>query len=898
MVEITFSNSINEVSAFGLTQWDKGQKLKIIWSDMPASFQVHFASRNSSEAIVVNAKSAKGEAVVEIPDELLKNSADIYAWIYVIEGDKVGESTKRAVLYVRPRAKPHTLVDELEMTQQEILENILADINENIKNIKENGVDSQYLPDYVTAETERVLAKVLECQTEDSVVFIASSDAHLKTGDYNSETALKHMSQAMRLMAERYPVDFSAYLGDMTSGGSDKDISEAENEIMRVNAALFPAYHTMPSFICAGSEDYLLNSYYRNGNYISDAELKKLICKRNKDFYDGAYSERGYFFKDFAQQKIRVICLNTSDTFGESLTPTSETAVMSLKQLQWLCNSLDLSAKSDASKWGIILLGHHPLNMIGKFNLAVEVLDAYNKGASVSKAVQSGETVVYDFAGKNSAKILGQFHGHLHSYKVGFITDANIPVVSIPNASYYNNNFYSADIYTQQENQTYSDEITYNKRVNSATDTAFCVVVINKTSGRIDAVHYGAGVDRVIEGNHVTEDNPSPPNGTEPDSGDDNTGDNIGDDNGGGNSGGNTGDDSEGGNSGDNNGNENEGGNSGGNTGDENEGGNSGDNTGDGNEGGNSGDNNGNENQGGNSGGNTSSTYTNLVPTSITAYKVIYNSVGYNNNFKLNEQGDTAYGRGYVCTGHMQTNYGDVMRIAGGTYDGSMGNYILVYDEEFKLLWKATLNGVDDEASGIFYKDLGVVEFYTDKVQGVNLKNMKYMRLTTIGLGESIIVTRNERIYDLQDSIGGGIVLDYVNIVPYSTDESGNAYGVNGYLNGKKLNASGVEASGVGFATTGYFVLADSNAVIRTKGATFDGSEGCCICVYDSNFTLIRCITLSEASDSANGISYSDGIHTFTPADATDSLGAYAYCRISGKCNGVRLIVTYCEEID
>ena len=100
MIEITFSNSINEVSAFGLTQWDKGQKLKIIWNNLPANFQVHFASRNSSEAIVVNAKAVYGSSVVEIPDELLKNSADIYAWIYATEGDKIGESIKKAVLYV------------------------------------------------------------------------------------------------------------------------------------------------------------------------------------------------------------------------------------------------------------------------------------------------------------------------------------------------------------------------------------------------------------------------------------------------------------------------------------------------------------------------------------------------------------------------------------------------------------------------------------------------------------------------------------------------------------------------------------------------------------------------------------------------------------------------------
>ena len=57
MIAITFDNSVNEVSAFGLTQWDKGQKLRIIWGDLPAKFQVHFSSRGSDEAIVVEAES-------------------------------------------------------------------------------------------------------------------------------------------------------------------------------------------------------------------------------------------------------------------------------------------------------------------------------------------------------------------------------------------------------------------------------------------------------------------------------------------------------------------------------------------------------------------------------------------------------------------------------------------------------------------------------------------------------------------------------------------------------------------------------------------------------------------------------------------------------------------------
>ena len=824
MIEITLNGSANEVSAFGLTQWDKGQKLKIIWNDMPESFQVHFASRNSSEAIVVKAVGGYGIAVVEIPDELLKNSADIYAWIYATDGENVGESVKRAVLYVRPRAKPHSLVEDLEMTQQEILENILGDINENIKSIKQEGTDSQYLPDYLVEETERMLAKASECQGNDSVVFIAASDAHLKNGDYNSETGLKHMGQAMRLITERYPIDFGVYLGDMTSGGSDKDIAEAKNEIMKVRSALFPNLHTMPSFVCVGSEDYLLKSYYRNGKYISQVELMNLIGKNNKNItVPEYYKNKGFFYRDLDERKVRVICLNTSETYGELLTPTSETAVMSANQLQWLCESLDLSDKSDASNWGIILLGHHPINMIDKFPLAEGVLDAYSKGTSINAATQSGDTVSYNFSGKNNARILGQFHGYLHNYKVSFITDSKIPVVCIPNASFYNNNYYSADKYTQAENIAYAEDVTYNKSVNTVNDTAFCVIVINKTSGKIDAIHYGSGVDRVIEGADVTENDPSSGGIVTPDSG----------------------------------------------------------------------------TQGGESGGSNSGNglYTNLVPTSITPSEIVYSGKGYLNGYKLNSSGDVIYGPGYTHTGHMGASYSDVIRISGGSYDGTVGNYIFVSDSNFNVLWVANLNGSDDEDSGLYYKNSGVVEFYPSLVQTGNLENMAYVLVSTVGAGENLIVTRNEKIVDVEDdNSSSGAVTNYVNILQYAADEKGNTYGTRGYKDGTKINANGKDELSAGYTASGYLV-ADSSAVIRTKGLTFNGEEGSCLCVYNSNFSLVKCIPLSASSDSSNGITYNGAVHTFTPANASANLGSMTYFRISGKGSGENLIITYCEEI-
>lgn len=841
MIEVTFSSSKKEASAFGLTQWDKGQKLKIIWEDLPEKFQVHFSSRSSQEAVVAEAKGQSGVAVVDIPDELLKSCEDIFAWIYLTENGNIGESVKRAVLYVRPRAKPHSLVDDLEMTQQEILENILADVKQNIQHIKENGTDAEYLPDYITEEAEEVLSRVHSYQNENSLIFIAASDAHFKSGDYNSETGIRHMSQAMKLITERYPVDFGVYLGDMTSGGSNKDMDEAKREIMKSNEALQNVFSVLPSLVLNGSEDYLLSSYYRNGGYISQTELSALIGRWNRNVTrPQTDSGRGYFYRDFDELGVRVICLNTSDTYGEELGASSQTAVMSSAQLQWLCESLDLSGKDTPKNWGIILLGHHPINMIDRFPLAVNILDAYNKGTSISAVGSDGNTVSYDFSGRNKARIFAQFHGHLHNYKVNFITENSIPLVAIPNAGFYNNNFYTADIYTQEENLTYADNLTYNKKVNSATDTAFCVIVIDKASGKIHAVHYGAGTDRIIDGTIVTEDSADTPGGDN----EDNTGD------GNGNTGGNTG-----GTEGD------------GETGDDS----------------------------GEDGG--TGTYTNLVPTSKTPSGVIHNNQGYTDGYKLDSQGEIGYGPGYTHTGYMGASYGDIIRVSGGSYDGTAGNYILVYDSGYNLLWVATLSGTDEAASGIYYNS-GVLEFSTAQVQTGNLETMAYIRVSTIGVGADLIVTRNEKItVDTDSGDSSDPVVSYTNILGYATDENGSPYGSGGYSDGKKLTADGEEASASGYTVSGYLVV-NSGAVIRTKGLTLDGSDGCALCIYDSSYSLIRCITLGAFSDSVNGIVYSDGIHAFTPADASADLSGMKYFRLSGKGTGEKLVITYGEEID
>ena len=824
MIEITFDNSVKEVSAFGLTQWDKGQKLRILWEDMPESFQVHFTSRGSQEAVVVSAESESGVAEVDIPDALLRNSADIFAWIYLTDGG-AGESVRRAVLYVRPRAKPHTNIDDLEPTQQEILEDILRDI-------KENGTQSDSVPDYVRNQAEKLAVKVAENRDENSVVFMLASDANLKKGDYNSENALKHMSQAMKIIADSCVVDFTAYLGDMTSGGSDKSVDEAKTEIIRVNSALSYAEGKMPTFRLYGGEDNLNKACYRNGTYLDSAMLYNLIGSWNKDAESSANERvRGYFYKDFEDKKLRVICLNTSDTYGKNLTADSDTATVSISQLSWLCERLDLSAKSDSNEWSIILLGHHPLSMVERSLLIEKIFEAYVNGSGINITTTDKEHLVYDFSGKNSAKLLAQFHGHTHNYKVSFLSTKKIPLIAVPNAGFYDNNFYSDSSYTNAENLAYSETVTYNKKINSAEDTAFCVVVADKVTGEIKAFHYGAGIDRTVKGAEVTEDS----------SGSEDT--DNGDQGGGDSSGGEDNNNSQGGSSGD------------------------------------------------------SAAYTNMVPYSITSAGNVYSSTGYLDDNKLLSSGQQSYAEGHVHTGFIPADKNSVIRVAECIFDKGLKTCLLVYDSNFELLWSAILTGYKDASSGVSYTETGIMVFRPAEVTTGNLDSMAYFRVSVIGQGKNLIATVNEDIdgSNESDEIAPPATA-YTNVLQYACDRDGEAFANAGYMNNYSLARDGNIRLNSGYTFTGY-IEAYNDAVIRFKGLSFDGSEGSCICLYNSNYELIKYIPISKQNDASTGIVVKNSVTKFTPADAEDDFSNLKYFRLSGIGKGANLIITYLEEL-
>lgn len=358
----------------------------------------------------------------------------------------------------------------------------------------------QLYEDYVIEEARRVSGLVNEVADDENLNFVLCSDMH-----HPSEGELEayiveqmnasnlHAGQAMGLIADEVALDFFGALGDFAWGGSGTTIEQGKASILEGLAYLEKIRMKTNSVLLPGNHDSLLYSYAQNDFYLSDEEVTSLLGD--------------YKYIDFEKEKIRVIFLNTSETEamnGIELSSGTGGEGVTAEQLQWFAESLDLSEKPDAKEWGTIIVSHHPLDW-GYVMPAANCLQAYLEGGEFH-VQHKGMNIRYNYAGKNTATVIAQFHGHLHNYKVdnihykkeGKILKTNIKRIGIPNTNYYRNNTYGNNIGSEYHGIEYGEMVNYDKISNSAKDTAFNVISIDKEQKKIYAYCYGAGIDREI----------------------------------------------------------------------------------------------------------------------------------------------------------------------------------------------------------------------------------------------------------------------------------------------------------------------------------------------------------------------------------------------------------------
>lgn len=318
------------------------------------------------------------------------------------------------------------------------------------------------IPDHIRKEAERVAEVVRSRQNANTITFLACSDIHYYSPDNATphvnaekiEEAVVSMGLAMELIRQQVDIDFAAMFGDMTwDNGETKEEQLAEMRF--VNECLYNGFYGIPQFRFEGNHD----DAYESGNALTAEDIFENIGSWNEGAVSGS-SDAGYCYRDFENVKLRVICLNSSQYSGSSF-------LMDSAQVAWLEKALDLSSKGP--DWKSIILSHHPLDW-GKAG-----------GADPTAVINS------------TTGLIASFHGHIHNFLTGTVSNTDLPRISIPNAGYSRENQYG-----EAYNINWQESTTYSKTPGTAENTSFCVITIDLAAEVIYADHYGAGYDRII----------------------------------------------------------------------------------------------------------------------------------------------------------------------------------------------------------------------------------------------------------------------------------------------------------------------------------------------------------------------------------------------------------------
>lgn len=352
------------------------------------------------------------------------------------------------------------------------------------------------IPDYVKAEALAVAEKVKAALKPDSIIFLAVSDFH-HTGEQvdgwqtNINAGNLHACMALKVLAYSLPeIDFACMLGDITFGSTATTEALLKSQIAEINGWLDEAYKGIPQFRTVGNHD--------TGEYSTLVGAEYLYSVIGKYCEGAVYgsTEYGYCYRDFADKKLRVICLNTCE--GETIGSESASYVCSPAQRLWFAQTLyDVGSKSDAASWSVLALAHYPLDCGGTYPMS-NIVKAYVEGGSTT---ENGTTV--NFGGHNAAKFVANVHGHTHCFRVDKLYSVANSIgtafdawkMAIPNACFYRNNDSASMTFW---GITYGEDVTYDKTAGTAKDTAFTVNVLTPSEQAIHSFCYGAGRDRTI----------------------------------------------------------------------------------------------------------------------------------------------------------------------------------------------------------------------------------------------------------------------------------------------------------------------------------------------------------------------------------------------------------------
>lgn len=296
------------------------------------------------------------------------------------------------------------------------------------------------IPDYVQTDL-KAINKRLCYEFGKDFKFGFITDIHGKNNHYRYLNSLSKYNQLKSVIVN----------GDINSLDGELSLDGTQDSLMEISKVL--GEFTIPVLATRGNHDGVTGG----ATFTTEMFTNALIRPFNENTTD-----KGYYFKDFTKEKIRVIMLNSSEEEGNR-------AGFSQEQVNWL--SQTLNATQDG--WSVITCTHH--NLETKHSST-----GYNPPQRANEVIAA----IKNFkATKTQCKHIGHWFGHEH-YDLIEVVDGITYIATLNSLD---------DKYASP---TVQGAKTYDRVTGTDTEYAMDIVCINQTTSTVNLLRFGAGENR------------------------------------------------------------------------------------------------------------------------------------------------------------------------------------------------------------------------------------------------------------------------------------------------------------------------------------------------------------------------------------------------------------------
>lgn len=334
----------------------------------------------------------------------------------------------------------------------------LVEARENLPSAEVQQMGTVYptLHDHFISNIEAAKPDYYGKQDANTLTFVMMADMHLLA---NNKTILPNV-EASSAWAKLVNHDFVMLGGDFIIGDEPKIASLGYIDTLMEMAE---KHANCPVYAVKGNHD-TCEETNDTADRITDKEFYLHANARGEKYGmvtdpDNPYG--GYYYVDFDRQKIRMVCLNTTEirSGADILTATTNDfrwmGVKSVAQMSWLANT----ALQVPEGWAVMMVSHVPpitganVGVTDETTSATTAAPFHNRGVraadltnlceafvrgasgSVSAKTYDGTavgtvSVPYDFSAQGAREFIGHFCGHVHEDSQSVFNGLNYVVVN------------------------------------------------------------------------------------------------------------------------------------------------------------------------------------------------------------------------------------------------------------------------------------------------------------------------------------------------------------------------------------------------------------------------------------------------------------------------------------